>query len=154
MWPCFINSRFEFSKIAPSNNILKQKMISDEKVMNIKVVRLIKIYNFYFGHFFIRQSDTNTIHKIYISLLWFMKPYERYVKFMNNITTTLLDEQITKIKICRSWWVLQLCCCWLFQLKSFTLWKCCFKLSFFWNSNFELFKLCHMKYDQINAINW
>ena len=28
-----------------------------------------------------------------------MKPYERYVKFVNNITTTLLDEQMTKIKV-------------------------------------------------------
>ena len=55
--------------MATSNNILKQKMISDEKVMNIKVVRLIKIYNFYFGHFFIRQCDSNIVHKIYLSLL-------------------------------------------------------------------------------------
>jgi hypothetical protein len=31
-------------------------MISAKKVMNIKVVELIKIYNFYFGHFFISQS--------------------------------------------------------------------------------------------------
>ena len=29
-------------------------MISAEKVMNIKVVELIKIYNFYFDHFSIR----------------------------------------------------------------------------------------------------
>jgi hypothetical protein len=34
-------------------------MISTEKVMNIKVVELIKIYNFYFGHFFIRQNGSN-----------------------------------------------------------------------------------------------
>jgi hypothetical protein len=37
-------------------------MISVEKVMNIKVVEIIKIYNFYFGHFFIRQSDNNIVH--------------------------------------------------------------------------------------------
>jgi hypothetical protein len=42
-------------------------MISTEKVMNIKVVELIKIYNFYFGHFFIQQSGGNIVHKIYIS---------------------------------------------------------------------------------------
>jgi len=29
-------------------------MISVEEVMNIKVVQLLKIYNFYFSHFFIR----------------------------------------------------------------------------------------------------
>jgi hypothetical protein len=28
-----------------------------------------------------------------------MKPYERYVKFMNNVTITLSDEQMTKIKV-------------------------------------------------------
>ena len=44
-------------------------MISTEKIMNIKVVVLIKIYNFCFGHFFIRQSGSNIVHKIYISLL-------------------------------------------------------------------------------------
>ena len=69
------------------------------KVTNIKVVQLIKIYNFYFGHFFIQQNDYNIVHKIYISLLYFMKPYETYVKFMNNVTITLSDEQITKIKV-------------------------------------------------------
>jgi hypothetical protein len=44
-------------------------MISAEKVMNIKVVEPTKIYNFYFGHFFIWQSGSNIVHKIYISLL-------------------------------------------------------------------------------------
>ena len=37
-----------------SNQILKLEMISDEKVMNMKVVQLIKIYKFYFGHFIIQ----------------------------------------------------------------------------------------------------
>jgi hypothetical protein len=36
-------------------------MISAEKVMNIKVVELIKIYNFYFGYFFILQSGSNIV---------------------------------------------------------------------------------------------
>jgi hypothetical protein len=44
-------------------------MISAEKVMNIKVVVLIKIYNFYFGHLFIQHSDSKIVHKIYISLI-------------------------------------------------------------------------------------
>ena len=52
MWLCFINWKFEFQEIATSNKILKYQMISDEKVMNMKVVELIKIYNFYFGHIF------------------------------------------------------------------------------------------------------
>ena len=28
-----------------------------------------------------------------------MKPYERYVKFVNNVPTTLSDEQMSKIKV-------------------------------------------------------
>jgi hypothetical protein len=44
-------------------------MILAKKIMNIKVVELIKIYNFYFGHLFIQQSDNNIVYKIYISLL-------------------------------------------------------------------------------------
>jgi hypothetical protein len=39
-------------------------MTSVEKVMNIKVVKLIKIYNFYFGHCFIQQSGSNIVHKL------------------------------------------------------------------------------------------
>ena len=56
-------------------------MISAKKLMNVKVVELIKIYNFYFGHLFIRQSGSN------------------FVKFLNNVTTTTLDKQMTKIKV-------------------------------------------------------
>jgi len=37
------NSNSEFYKMTTSNQILKPKMISAEKVMNIKVVQLIKI---------------------------------------------------------------------------------------------------------------
>ncbi len=44
-------------------------MISAEKVMNTKVVELIEIYKFYFGHLFIQQSDSNVDHKIYTSPL-------------------------------------------------------------------------------------
>jgi hypothetical protein len=44
-------------------------MVSDENVINNKVVELIEIYNFYFSHFFIRESGSNIVHKIYISLL-------------------------------------------------------------------------------------
>jgi hypothetical protein len=53
-------------------------MISAEKVISNKVVELIKIYHFYFGHFFIGESSSNIIHKIYISLLEFMKLREMY----------------------------------------------------------------------------
>jgi hypothetical protein len=44
-------------------------MISDEKVMKKKVVELIKIYDFYFYHLFMRQSYSNIVHKFYVSLL-------------------------------------------------------------------------------------
>ena len=52
-------------------------MIPAGKVINIKVVQLIKIYNSYFGHLFIRQSDSNIVHKFYISLSNFHKLRQR-----------------------------------------------------------------------------
>jgi hypothetical protein len=76
-------------------------MTSAEKVMNIKVVELIKIYNFYFGHFFIRQSGSNIVHKIYISLIVYEtirvmckiygQCYYHYIRWPN--------DQMTKIKV-------------------------------------------------------
>jgi hypothetical protein len=57
--------------------------------MKIKIVELIKIYNFYFAHLFIQQSYSTIVHK----------SYKRYVKFVNNVTITLSHEQITKIKV-------------------------------------------------------
>ena len=74
-------------------------MILAEKVINNKVVELIKIYNFYFGHLFIRQSGRNIVHKFYISLICFHKLYERYVSFVNNVTITLSDNEMIKIKV-------------------------------------------------------
>ena len=32
-------------------------------------------------------------------LISFMKVEEKYIKFVNNVTTTISDEQITKIKV-------------------------------------------------------
>jgi hypothetical protein len=39
--------------------------------MNIKVVELIEIYNFYFDDLFTRHSASNIVHKIYVSLLYY-----------------------------------------------------------------------------------
>jgi hypothetical protein len=39
------------------------------------------------------------VHKTYISLMSFMKPYERYINFVNNVITTLLNRQMNKIKV-------------------------------------------------------
>jgi hypothetical protein len=61
------------------------QMILAEKVMNTKVEQLIKIYNFYIGHFFIWQSDNNIVHKCYTSFIRFHKLYETCVSFMNNV---------------------------------------------------------------------
>jgi hypothetical protein len=44
--------------------ILKPQIVSTRKVMT-KVEQLIKVYNFYIGHFFIRQSGNNIVHKYY-----------------------------------------------------------------------------------------
>ena len=73
-WSYFLvnHSNFEFQKMTTSSDILKHQMISAEEVMNIKVIELIKIYNFYFGHLFIRHSGSNVA--------------------LNNVTTTMSDE--------------------------------------------------------------
>jgi hypothetical protein len=54
-------------------------MNSTAKFINIKVVERIKIYNFYFSHFFVRQ--------------------ERDINLWTMYTTTLPYEEITKIKV-------------------------------------------------------
>ena len=60
-------------------------MNSALKIMNIKVVELIKIYNFYFGHF---SSDKVVVYIVHNSC-----------QFVNNVTTTLSDEAMNKIKV-------------------------------------------------------
>jgi hypothetical protein len=52
VWLCLNNSKFEFQEMSASNMILRHQMISTENAMKIKVVELIKIYNFCFGHLF------------------------------------------------------------------------------------------------------
>jgi hypothetical protein len=62
-------------------------MISAKEVINNKVVELNKIYNFYFGHFFIQQSDSNIVHKFYISLIWFQKTIREIYKIKTSNDT-------------------------------------------------------------------
>jgi hypothetical protein len=87
------------SHLRNSNVVNVDKMISNEKVVNYKVSKLIKIYNFYFDHLFIRDYGSSIVYKSYISLLYFMKQQERYVNFVNSVATTISDEQMTKIKV-------------------------------------------------------
>ena len=54
------------------------------------------MYNFYFGHFFIRQRESN-VHKIDKLSYSFLKLEERYIRFVNIVITTISDEQMTKI---------------------------------------------------------
>ena len=57
---CLNHSKFEFQNIRTSNKILKQQMISNGKVVNKKVVEIIEIYKFCFGHFFIQPCLNNS----------------------------------------------------------------------------------------------
>jgi hypothetical protein len=43
-------------------------MILAPQVINNKVVELTKVYNFYFGHFFIEQSDSLHCSQLHKSL--------------------------------------------------------------------------------------
>ena len=112
-----------------SNSILKHQMISAEEVMNIKVVELIKIYNFHFGHFFIWQSDTKYCSQMTYLLYSFIN-YTRDM-FMNNVYYHFVRWRNDQNKSCRSWCVIQLWYSSLFQLKSFNGWKSHSNLSFF-----------------------
>jgi hypothetical protein len=52
------------------------------------------MYTFYLDHFFIWQSDSIFDKKNLYLLYSFMKPYERYIRFVKNV-----DEQMTKVKV-------------------------------------------------------
>ena len=78
-------------------------MISTIKVVNIKVVELITIYNFYFGHFFMWQSISKHYSQIHIWLIvswtiretcWFVNNvYYHFVRWRNDQNKVLdLDE--------------------------------------------------------------
>ena len=56
------------------------------------------MYKSYLEHFLVQQSDSKVAHKIYIYHNSFMKLEERYIKFENNVVTTISDEQMNKIK--------------------------------------------------------
>jgi hypothetical protein len=51
--------KFEFQNIKISVRLLGPQMISNEKLINYKVVVLIKIYNFAFGQFSIQRLFEN-----------------------------------------------------------------------------------------------
>jgi hypothetical protein len=111
--------------------------------MNIKVVELIKIYYFYFSHFFIRQNDSNIVHKIYISRIL----YEYKRDILDLLTMLLPLCQMNKWlnnqnKSYRSWEVIQLCSWQLFHLNSFCQGK--LRLNFS-NLKFEFFKRPRME---------
>ena len=73
-------------------------MISTEKIMNIKVVELIKIYNFILV---ICSSDkvVLTLFTNFIYLSCGFINYKRDINFVNNVTITLSDEEMSKIKV-------------------------------------------------------
>jgi hypothetical protein len=62
-------------------------MMSNEKVMNTKVSYLIKINNFDIGHFLIRQSYDNSVHKFLLSC----ETYQ--CNYVEKISCTSLFEQ-------------------------------------------------------------
>ena len=132
-------------------------MIWTIKVLNIKVVELITIYNFYFGHFFIWQSISKYCSQIHISLIlsWTIR---ETCWFVNNVYYHFVRWRTDQNKSCRSWSVLQLLCSQLFHLKSFTLWKYYFKLPFFEIQILNCENKVTWKDDQNNScnntINW
>ena len=73
-------------------------MISTIKVVDIKVVEHITMYNFYFGHFFMWQSISKHCSQIHIWLIvsWNIRDT---CWFVTMFTNTLSNEETTKIKV-------------------------------------------------------
>ena len=82
-------------------------MISTIKVVNLKVVELITIYNFYFGHVFMCQSISKHCSQIHIWLIvsWTIR---EACWFVNNVYYHFVRWRNNQNKSCRSWWVIQL----------------------------------------------
>jgi hypothetical protein len=83
-----------------SNVVLHDKMNSNEKFSNYKILYLLKIYKVYFCCLVICSSEIVVLilftNLIYLSCS-FMK-LMRDVDFMNNVTIALSNEEMTKIK--------------------------------------------------------
>ena len=73
-----------------------------------------------------------------------MKPYERYVKFVSNVTLTFSDEEMIKIKVVHLDELYNFHVYDFFHMNSFDVSKCCLNLPFLY-SNFEWFKQSHIK---------
>jgi hypothetical protein len=93
-----------------SNVVFVDKMTSNEKVANYKILWLLKIYKVYFGclvicssHIMILTICTNLIHlsRSFIN-------YERDISFMNKFIFIVLWRNVQNIN-CTSWWVIQIC---------------------------------------------
>jgi hypothetical protein len=86
---------FEFW-ISKNGNFKRHFKTLNDFSRKSKVVELIKIYNFYFGH----SSFDKVVVTLFIKFTYRSYSsinYKRgYVKFMNNVTTTMLDDQMTK----------------------------------------------------------
>jgi hypothetical protein len=90
--------KFKFSNFKNSNVLYIDKSNSNKKWFNYKVLYLLKMNNFYFGHLVIRRSGSNILHKFIHLSYSFMKLYQRDM-FVNKITTILSNEETTQIKI-------------------------------------------------------
>ena len=70
------HSNFEFQQMTALNKILTYQMIRTQKVMNIKVVELIKLYNFYFGHLSISLNLSHSNFEFQQMTAWHTKWFE------------------------------------------------------------------------------
>ena len=108
--------------------------------MNIKVVKLMNIYNFYFGHFFIWQIlSTHYSLILHISHIVY-KTLREMCHICEQCHYHFVIWRNDQYKSCRSWWVIQL---WYLSLFSWNhlgnqnlVWSCIFL-----NSKFKLLKL-------------
>ena len=125
-------------------------MISTEKLMNTKVVELIKSTTFILVIF---SSDkvivtlfTNFTYLSYSNIVY--ETIREICEICEQWYYHFVGRRNNQNKSCRSCWVLQLLCSWLFEFTSFGVSKICLNVSFIEIQNLNCSNLVTLKYDQ------
>ena len=92
--------KLNLKEYTTSNHNLKLQMTSSTKVMNTRVVRLMKTNNCYFGHLPIWQSESKVVHKIY-NLSYSSMNYKWDMSFSwTNLQPLCRMNKLPKQKVC------------------------------------------------------
>ena len=119
-------NHLRFQNLILSWHLLKFKILTVQIWSNEKMTK-------------IKVEDSDVFKNFYFSWLSYLKPFKvsksylklTFIEIQNLNCSNLVKWKDDQNISCIYWWVLQLWYSWVFQLKSFTLSKCCFKLKLF-----------------------